>query len=280
MALTANVLVVVLVGVTESLHSPMYIFLCQLSVSEILFTSNIVPNMLWLILVGGGNVSVTRCLSQFYLLGVPTIAQCLLLAVMSFDRHVAICRPLHYATIMTPSLQLQMVTSCWFFGFTMSFLIYIFLSKLEFCSLNVINHVYCDIAPLLRLTCSSTSSVELATNVVAFPVLLSPFTFIVVTYISIIRAILKIPSSTGRHKVFSTCSSHLIIVCMYYGTLSSIYIFPPRDSSINLNKGLSVLYTLVTPLCNPLIYSLRNQDIRGAILKYIQALRPWKTIET
>ncbi|XP_073402852.1 olfactory receptor 5V1-like [Dendrobates tinctorius] len=280
MALTANVLVIVLVGVTESLHCPMYIFLSQLSFSEILFTSNIVPNMLWLILVGGGKVSVARCLSQFYLLGVPTIAQCLLLAAMSFDRHVAICRPLHYATIMTISLQLQMVTSCWFLGFTMSFFVYIVLSKLEFCSCNIINHFYCDIAPLLRLSCSSTSSVELATTMVAFPVLLSPFTFIVVTYVSIIRAILKIPSNTGRHKAFSTCSSHLIIVCMYYGTLSTIYIFPPRDNSINLNKGLSVLYTLVTPLFNPLIYSLRNQDIRGAILKYSQALRPWKTIET
>ncbi|XP_077118648.1 olfactory receptor 6X1-like [Ranitomeya variabilis] len=280
MAMTANVLVIVLVGVTESLHSPMYIFLSQLSLSEILFTTNIVPSMLWLVLVEGGKVSVARCLSQFYLLGVPTTAQCLLLAAMSFDRHVAISRPLHYATIMTLRLQLQMVTSCWFLGFTMSFFVYIFLSKLEFCSLNIINHFYCDIAPLLRLSCSSTSSVEMATTMVAFSVLLSPFTFIVVTYILIIRAILKIPSSTGRHKTFSTCSSHLIIVCMYYGTLSSIYIFPPRDNSINLNKGLSVLYTLVTPLVNPLIYSLRNQDIRGAILKNIQALRPWKTIET
>ncbi|XP_073510602.1 olfactory receptor 11L1-like isoform X1 [Phyllobates terribilis] len=276
MALTANILVIVLVGVTGSLHSAMYIFLSQLSLSEILFTSNIVPNMLWLILVGGGKVSVARCLSQFYLLGVPTIAQCLLLAAMSFDRHVAICRPLHYATIMTLSLQLQMVTSCWFLGFTMSFFVYIFLSKLEFCSRNVINHFYCDIAPLLQLSCSSTSLVELVTAVVSFPVLLTPFTFIVVTYVSIIRAILNISSSTGRPKAFSTCSSHLIIVCMYYGTLSSIYIFPPRDNSINLNKGLSVLYTLVTPLFNPLIYSLRNQDIRGAILKCIQALRPWK----
>ncbi|KAM4038608.1 olfactory receptor 6B9-like [Anomaloglossus baeobatrachus] len=279
MALTANLLVIVLVGVTHSLHSPMYVFLSQLSLSEIMFTSNIVPNMLWLILVGGGEVSVARCLSQFYLLGVPTIAQCLLLAAMSFDRHVAICRPLHYTIIMTLTHQLQMVTSCWFLGFTMSSVVYISLRKLDFCSGNVINHFYCDIAPLLRLSCSSTSSVDVATAVVAFPIVLSPFTFIVISYVSIIRAILKIPSTTGRHKAFSTCSSHLIIVCTYYGTLSSIYIFPPRDNSINLNKGLSVLYTLVTPLFNPLIYCLRNQDIRGAILKYIQDLRPWKLIE-
>ncbi|KAM4038606.1 olfactory receptor 6Q1-like [Anomaloglossus baeobatrachus] len=273
MALTANSLVIALVGVTQSLHLPMYFFLSQLSICEILFTSNIVPNMLWLILVGEGRLLVSRCLSQFYFLSVLTVTQCLLLAAMSFDRHVAICRPLHYTIIMTLTHQLQMVTSCWFLGFTMSFFVYIFLSKLDFCSGNVINHFYCDIAPLLRLSCSSTSSVELATTVVAFPVLLSPFTLIVVTYVSIIRAILNISSSTGRHKAFSTCSSHLIIVCMYYGTLSSIYIFPPRDNSINLNKGLSVLYTLVTPLFNPLIYSLRNQDIRGAILKHVHTLK-------
>ncbi|XP_066445654.1 olfactory receptor 6F1-like [Eleutherodactylus coqui] len=279
MALTANILVIVLVGVTQSLHSPMYFFLSQLSLSEILFTGNIVPNLLWLILVGEGRVSVVRCLAQFYFLSVPTVDQCLLLVAMSFDRHVAICRPLHYPTIMTITHQLQIVTSCWLLGFILALLVYIFLNRLIFCGPNTINHFYCDIAPLLRLSCSSTSTVELVTTVVAFPVLLSPFVLIIVTYISIIRTILRIPSSTGRHKAFSTCSSHLIVVCVYYGTLSSIYIFPSRDNSINLNKGLSVLYTLVTPLFNPLIYSLRNQEIRGAIFKYIQSLTVWKPMK-
>ncbi|KAM4038607.1 olfactory receptor 6Q1-like [Anomaloglossus baeobatrachus] len=278
MALTSNICVVVLVGVTQSLHSPMYLFLSQLSLSEILFTSNIVPNMLWLILMGEGRLPVSRCLSQFYLMSVPSIAQCFLLAAMSLDRHVAICRPLHYATIMTFSHQMQMVTSCWLLGFSFPVPVYFFLSKLEFCSRNVINHFFCDIAPLLRLSCSSTSFVELVTAMVSFPVLLTPCTFIVVTYVSIIRTILKIPSTIGRQKAFSTCSSHLIIVCMYYGTLSAIYIFPPRDNSINLNKGLSVLYTLMTPLFNPLIYSLRNQDIRGAIRKNIKILKQWQKL--
>ncbi|KAG8573839.1 hypothetical protein GDO81_008874, partial [Engystomops pustulosus] len=275
-ALTTNVLVIVLVGVSRSLHSPMYFFLSQLSLCEMLFTSNIVPTMLWLILVGGGMVSVARCIFQFYLLSVPTVSQCFLLAAMSFDRHVAICRPLHYSNIMTFTHQLQMVASCWMLGFSLAFFVYISVSKLYFCGPNIINHFYCDVAPLLRLSCSSTSIAELVTAVVGCPVILSPFMFIVGTYISIIRTILKIPSSTGRHKAFSTCSSHLIIVCMYYGTLSSIYIFPPRDNSVDLNKGLSVLYTLVTPLFNPLIYSLRNQDIIGAILKYIQYFKLWK----
>ncbi|XP_056425635.1 olfactory receptor 11L1-like [Hyla sarda] len=236
MTLTSNVLVIVLVGVTKSLHSPMYFFLCHLSLSEILFTSNIVPNMLWLILVGGGKVSVTQCLSQFYILCIPTIAQCLLLAAMSFDRYVAICRPLHYATIMTFTHQLQLAASCWLLGFTLTFFVYIFLNKLEFCDLNTINHFYCDFVPLLQLSCSRTMVVVLVIAVETVPVLLSPFILIIVTYILIIRTILKIPSNTGRHKAFSTCSSHLIIVCMYYGTLSSIYIFQPGENSINVRK--------------------------------------------
>ncbi|XP_069817008.1 olfactory receptor 5V1-like [Dendropsophus ebraccatus] len=276
MALTANVLVIVLVGVTRSLHSPMYFFLSQLSLSELLFTSDIVPNMLWLILVGGGRVSVARCIAQFHILCIPSAAQCLLLAAMSFDRHIAICRPLHYATMMTVTRQLQVVTSCWLLGVILALFLYTFLRKLQFCDLNTIDHFYCDVAPLLQLSCSSTCTVELAVAMVTYPLLLSPFIFIIVTYICIIRTILKIPSSTGRHKAFSTCSSHLIIVCTYYGTLTFIYLFPPTDNSIELHKGLSVLYTLVTPLFNPLIYSLRNQEIRAAIFNYIQSFKKWK----
>nr|DBA29836.1 TPA: hypothetical protein GDO54_005894 [Pyxicephalus adspersus] len=230
MALTSNFLVILLVVVNRSLHCPVYFFLSQLSLSEILFTSNIVPNMLWLILVGGGKVSVSRCISQFYLLGVPTMAQCLLIAAMSLDRQVAICKPLHYTIIMTIENQVQIVIS------------------LEFCGPNLINHFYCDIAPVVELSCSDTSTVELVTSLVSFPVILSPFLFISATYISILHTILKIPSTNGRQKAFSTCSSHLTIVCLYYGTLTSIYIFPPSSNSVNISKGLSLLYTLLTPL--------------------------------
>ncbi|CAI9540132.1 unnamed protein product [Staurois parvus] len=270
MALTSNILVVALVAFIRSLHSPMYIFISQLSLSEIIFTSNIVPNMLWLILVGGGKISIARCIFQFFLLAFPTVAQCLLLASMSFDRYVAICKPLHYNMIMTFGNQVQIVITCWLVGFTLSFIVYIFLARLEFCGPNIINHFYCDIAPVVELACSDISAVELVTSLVSYPVVLSPFLFISATYISILHTILKIPSITGRQKSFSTCSSHLTIVCVYYGTLTSIYIFPPSSNSVNINKGMSLLYTLVTPLFNPLIYSLRNQDIRRAIKKHIQ----------
>ncbi|KAM9312180.1 olfactory receptor 11A1-like [Gastrophryne carolinensis] len=270
MALSSNILVIVMVVVNQSLHSPMYFFLSQLSLSEILFTSNIVPTMLWLILVGGGRISICRCITQFYFLGAPTIAQCLLLAAMSFDRHVAICKPLHYTVIMTFRHQVQIIISCWLVGFALSLIIYIFLDRLEFCGSNIINHFYCDVAPVIKLSCSDTTAVELVTSLVSFPVILSPFMLITATYASILHTILKIPSGTGRQKAFSTCSSHLTVVCVYYGTLTCIYIFPPSDNSVNINKGLSLLYTLVTPLFNPLIYSLRNQEIRKAINKYVQ----------
>ncbi|XP_056425641.1 olfactory receptor 476-like [Hyla sarda] len=267
MALSGNILVITLVASKKSLHCPMYFFLSQLSLSEILFTTNIVPNMLRLILEGGGKVSVSQCIFQFYLSAVPTIAQCLLLAVMSFDRHVAICRPLHYAIVMTFTRQIHMVSLCWLLGFSLSIVVYVFLRKLTFCYHNIIDHFFCDIAPLVKLSCSDTSSVELVTALLAYPIILSPFLFIVVSYISILQTVLNIPTSIGRQKAFSTCSSHLTSVCLYYGTLSSIYIFPLKEKFINANKGLTLLYALVTPLFNPLIYSLRNQDIKNAIFQ-------------
>ncbi|XP_073510904.1 olfactory receptor 10R2-like [Phyllobates terribilis] len=273
MALSGNILVISLISAKKSLHCPMYFFLSQLSLSEIMFTTVIVPNMLRLVLEGGGKVSVFQCILQFYLSGVPTIVQCLLLAVMSFDRHVAICRPLHYAIIMTFTHQIEMVTICWLLGFSLSIVIYAFLRKLTFCHHTIIDHFFCDVAPLLQLSCSNTSSVELVSTLLAYPIILSPFLFIVVSYISILQAVLKIPSNIGRQKAFSTCSSHLTSVCLYYGTLSSIYIFPLKDKFIYANKSLTLLYALVTPLFNPLIYSLRNQDIRSVICNVIQILQ-------
>ncbi|XP_068129446.1 olfactory receptor 6N1-like [Hyperolius riggenbachi] len=273
MALAGNLLIILLVVVNRNLHSPMYVLLSQLSLSEILFTGNLVPNMLWLILAGGGKVSVARCITQFYFLGVPTIAQCLLLAAMSFDRHVAICRPLHYSVITTPALQARMIISCWLVGFTLTFIIYVFLHRLEFCGPSTINHFFCDIGPLVDLSCSDITTVQLVTSFVSFPIIISPFVFIKATYISILLAILKIPSISGRKKAFSTCSSHLMVVCLYYGTLMSIYIFPSSNASVDMNKCLSALYALVTPLFNPLIYGLRNQEIRVSIRRHIQTCR-------
>ncbi|KAM5171728.1 olfactory receptor 5P69-like [Mantella aurantiaca] len=269
MAVTGNGLVIVLVMVNPTLHSPMYVFLTQLSLSEVLFTSNVQPNMLWLTLVGGGKISITRCFSHYYLIAVCTITQCLLLIAMSFDRYVAICKPLYYKSIMTFELQLQIVTSFWSMAFVLSIVLLVFFYSFEFCGPNTINHFYCEVASVLELSCSDISSAKLVTYMVSTPLITCPFLFIMASYISIFNAILKISSSIGRQKAFSTCSSHLAVVCLYFGSLASIYILSPKMSSSDTKKNLSLIYILATPLFNPLIYSLRNQDIRGAITKYI-----------
>ncbi|CAH2272574.1 olfactory receptor 5V1-like [Pelobates cultripes] len=184
---------------------------------------------------------------------------------MSFDRYVAICKPLRYTTIMTFKLQVHIVNVCWVLGCLLVFLIYIFLTKLDFCDSNIIDYFYCDIAPVADIACSDTTVVELVTSMTSTPLVLSPFAFIIGTYVSIVLTILKIQSTSGRHKAFSTCSSHLTVVCMYYGTLAVNYTFPRSDHSVNINKGLSLMYMVVTPFFNPIVYSLRNRDIRRAI---------------
>ncbi|CAI9540141.1 unnamed protein product [Staurois parvus] len=173
---------------------------------------------------------------------------------------------------MTSRLQLQIVTLCWSMGFTLSFVLYVFLHRLEFCGPDTINHFYCDVPPVLELSCSDISSAKLVTSMLSVPLVFCPFVFIVATYIFIFHTILKMSSSIRRQKAFSTCSSHLTVVCLYFGSLATVYIFSPKSSSSNTNKYLSLIYILVTPFFNPLIYSLRNQDIRGAIVQYIHIL--------
>nr|DBA29840.1 TPA: hypothetical protein GDO54_005898 [Pyxicephalus adspersus] len=214
MTVTGNSLVIALVMVCQNLHSPMYVFLTQLSLSEILFTSNILPGMLWLTLIRGGKISITRCFFHYYLIAVCTITQCLLLIAMSFDRYVAICKPLHYIVIMTVELQIQIVASCWSTGFALSIVLYVFLYRLEFCGGDTIDHFYCEIASVLQLSCSDISSAKLFISILSTPLVVCPFMFIMATYITIFNTILKISSSIRRQKAFSTCSSHLTVVCL------------------------------------------------------------------
>ncbi|OCT59512.1 hypothetical protein XELAEV_18000934mg [Xenopus laevis] len=277
MALKGNLLVIFLVITNKTLHFPMYFFLSQLSFSEIIFTSNIVPTILRLILSGGETMSVLECKLQFFALCVPILTQCLLLAAMSYDRHVAICNPLHYTSVMTFSFQVCVVIICWVCGFAASFLVFVFLYQLQFCHSNTINHFGCDIAPVMELSCSDTFLLELVTSLVSTVSVAFPFLFITGTYVSIILTILRIPSSCGRQKAFSTCSSHLIVVCIYYCTLVASYVYPTGNHSGNL-KFIFILYTSVTPVFNPIIYSLRNQDIKRAIWKSLSICRKKKMI--
>ncbi|KAM4749312.1 olfactory receptor 11L1-like [Rhinophrynus dorsalis] len=267
--LTGNIVIIILVSTQRQLHTPMYFFLSILSFSEVMSTTNIVPNMLYVIMANGGTLSFTACMAQFYCFSALTNAECFLLTVMSYDRYLAICNPLRYTSIMDFKLRLHLVIWSWFSGFVITLIIINVVCKLEFCGPNVINHFFCDLAPILELSCSDTFMVEVQAFLFSVPVILFPFIFITVTYVYISFNIMRIPSSTVRKKAFSTCSSHLSVVCMYYGTLISVYLVPSKGHSPVLNKVLSVLYIIVTPMFNPVIYSLRNQEIRAALRKCV-----------
>ncbi|XP_075433854.1 olfactory receptor 5P55-like [Ascaphus truei] len=269
MTLTGNLLIIVLVSTSHKLHSPMYFFLSHLSLCDILITANIVPNMLLGILEEGATISFNGCITQFYMLAVSVTTECFLLTVMSYDRYLAICHPLRYTTFMEIRLQSHLVFWSWFLGLTIALCIATQICMLQFCGPNVIDHLFCDFAPLLQLSCTDTSLLKLEDVVFTVPITIFSFIFIIVTYVRIFFTILRIPSTSGRQKTFSTCSSHLTVVSLFYGTLITIYQVPSRGHSVNFNKVLSLLYIVVTPLFNPIIYCLRSQDIRAAFRKLV-----------
>ncbi|CAH2272525.1 olfactory receptor, partial [Pelobates cultripes] len=261
LTLTGNLIIILLVAKVQSLKSPMYFFLSQLSLSDILLTTNITPNMLHIIINGGSTISIAGCITQMYFHGVSaTSAECLLLTVMLFDRYLAICKPLRYTSIMNLRLQIYLVISSWFLAFIFSLVLTSVTCQLRFCGPYIINHFFCDFAPILEMSCSDVTTAKLTNFVLAFLVAILPFSFIIYTYIYIFITIFRIPSTRGKQKAFSTCSSHLIVVSMYYGTIITVYIIPNSGSSFNTDKAISLLYTMGTPLLNPIIYSLRNRS--------------------
>uniref|UniRef100_A0A8C5QWE9 Olfactory receptor n=1 Tax=Leptobrachium leishanense TaxID=445787 RepID=A0A8C5QWE9_9ANUR len=274
--LTGNMTITALVSVSSNLRHPMFFFLGHLSATDIILTTNIVPNMLGTILRERVSMSLAACIVQLQFFGISVGTECLLLTVMSYDRYLAICNPLHYNTIMNFKHCVYLVVSCWLLGILTSLVTVILVSRLHFCGPNVIDHFFCDLAPLLQLSCSDTSIVQLENILLATPLTLFPAIIITATYIAIFIAILKIPSTSGRQKTFSTCSSHLAVVTSFYGTLVTLYVIPANGQSLNANKVLSLLYTVVTPLFNPIIYSLRNKEIRVAFNKYVYSRKRLK----
>ncbi|KAE8620627.1 hypothetical protein XENTR_v10010386, partial [Xenopus tropicalis] len=209
-----NLLIIILVITVSALRSPMYALLSQLSLSDVLLSTSITPNFLWLLLNGGGTISATGCITQFYFYGVSGASEFYLLTAMAYDRYLAICSPLHYASIMGFRLCLYMSLCSWGVAFILCLFINLLMFNLQFCGPFVIDHYFCDFAPLLQLSCSDYTSLELTDMILALPFGMLPFCFIIYTYVAIGLAILRISSTEGRHKAFSTCSSHLIVVCM------------------------------------------------------------------
>ncbi|KAM4038665.1 olfactory receptor 11L1-like [Anomaloglossus baeobatrachus] len=262
-----NLLVILVVSSSRSLHSPMYFFLTQLSFSDILLSTTIMPTMLHVVLCEGSSVSFVGCLTQFYLFAASETLECLLLTVMSYDRYQAICNPLHYALVVDLKFCLKVIILFWIIVFLVVFMFSLTMSFLDFCGPNIIDHFFCDLDPILELSCSDTFIVKMEDVILFIPLAISPFTIIMVSYVYIITTILRIPSVTGRQKTFSTCSSHLTVVSLFYLSLFTIYLFPSEGTR---KKILSLFYTVFTPLLNPIIYSLSNKEIKQAIGKLLR----------
>ncbi|XP_073402983.1 olfactory receptor 10A7-like [Dendrobates tinctorius] len=260
-----NLLIITLVSTSKNLHTPMYFFISQLSIGDILLTSVIVPNMLQILLNNGGIIPFIDCITQLYFFGVAEAFDCLILALMSYDRYVAICNPLRYSSIMTNTSCVILTVLCWMIGLSLNLISNISTAKLNFCGSNIIDHLFCDPLPLLELATSDTFHVHLVIFLIGIPCVFFPTVIIVMSYTYIVVTVLRIPSSTGRQKAFSTCSSHLTVVSIFYGTLFSVYVVPAKQQSSSVTKILSLLYTVFTPLFNPIIYSLKNKDIRKAV---------------
>ncbi|KAE8587826.1 hypothetical protein XENTR_v10022128 [Xenopus tropicalis] len=264
-----NATVAALVLSSHSLQQPMFFFLGHLSLCDITLTITIVPVLLQGVLRGPVNLSVAACITQFHILFASAAFECFLLGVMSIDRYVAICNPLQYSAIMRKELSFELVTLCWFLGYSFVFNLTILISRLTFCGPNVIDHFFCDFLAILQLSCSDTSAVTLAQLFLASVIGVFTSVSIIVTYIYILATVFKIPSTTGRQKALSTCSSHLAVVATFLGSLIGLYLLPSSGKTRTANKVQSLLYTVVTPLFNPIIYSLRNWEIRAAFKKVI-----------
>nr|XP_010991782.2 olfactory receptor 11A1-like [Camelus dromedarius] len=263
---SGNILIVLLVLFSRHLHTPMY-FLVNLSFLEIWYTSNIVPKMLLIILAKQKTISVAGCLAQFYFFGSLAATECLLLAVMCYDSYLAICQPLHYPILMTGPFCIRLAASSWLCCFLLTAITMVLLSKLTFCGPNEIDHFFCDFTPLVHLSCMDTSLTETIAYATSSAGTLIPFLLITASYSFILAAILRIPSGTGRRKAFSTWSSRLTTAVVFYRTLIATYLVPSANSSQLLRKGFFLLYTVLTPMFNPIIYSLRNRDIHEALKK-------------
>ncbi|XP_030395544.1 olfactory receptor 11A1-like [Gopherus evgoodei] len=264
-----NILIMVLVVVDQNLHTPMYFFLGNLSCLETCYSSTILPRMLASLLTEDRTISVSGCITQFYFFGVLAASECYLLSMMSYDQYLAICKPLHYTVLMRGRICLQLAAVSWMGGFMAMTIVTCLMSQLHFCGPNEIDHFLCDFTPVIKLSCSDTSLITLVTFILSSIDTLPPFLLTVTSYAFIISTILRIPSTTQRRKAFSTCSSHLIVVTIFYGTLMIVYMLPDTETLRELNKVFSLFYTVLTPMVNPLIYSLRNKEVQCALRKLI-----------
>ncbi|XP_062947123.1 olfactory receptor 11H1-like [Cynocephalus volans] len=267
LTITGNGAIVCALWCDQRLHTPMYMFLGNFSFLEIWYVSSTVRKMLVNFLSEEKTISFAGGFLQFYFFFSLGTSECLLLAVMSFDWYLAICHPLHYPNIMTGHLYIKLVIICWVCGSLWFMIPIVLISKIPFCAPNIIDHIVCDPGPLFSLACTSAPKTQLLCYTLSSLVTFGNFLFILGSYTLVLIAVLRMPSATGRYKAFSTCGSHLAVVLLFYGSLMVMYVSPGLVHSAGMQKMATLFYAMVTPLFNPLIYSLRNKEIKTALRK-------------
>ncbi|XP_025734556.2 olfactory receptor 5AN6-like isoform X1 [Callorhinus ursinus] len=263
-----NLGLITLIRVDSHLHTPMYFFLSNLSLLDICYVSTIAPKMLSDFFQKQKSISFVGCTMQYFFFSSLGLTECCLLAAMAYDRYAAICNPLLYTAIMSPTLCVQMVAGSCVTGFSGSFIQLCALLQLHFCGPNVINHFFCDLPQLLILSCSDTFFFQIMTSVLTVIFGLTSVLVIMISYGYIVATIRKITSAEGRSKAFNTCASHLTAVTLFFGSGIFVYMYPNSGGSLSQNKLASVLYTVIIPMLNPLMYSLRNKEIKDALNRW------------
>ncbi|CAI9153125.1 unnamed protein product [Rangifer tarandus platyrhynchus] len=275
LALTSNGLLLLVITMDAWLHVPMYLLLRQLSLMDLLFTSVVTPKAIMDFLLSENTISFGGCALQVFLVLTLGGAEDLLLAFMAYDRYVAICHPLNYMVLMRPKVCWLMVTTPWVLASLSALGHTLYIMHFSFCMSREISHLLCEIPPLLKLACADTSRYELMVYMMGVTFLIPPFVAILVSYSVILLTVFHMPSNEGRQKALATCSSHLTVVGMFYGAATFMYVLPSSLHSPKQDNIISVFYTIVTPALNPLIYSLRNKEVMGALRRVLQKYMLW-----
>ncbi|XP_036592107.1 olfactory receptor 11H6-like [Trichosurus vulpecula] len=273
LTLIGNMSIICAVNLDQRLHIPMYVLLANFSFLEIWYVTSTVPNMLVNFLSENKIISFAGCFLQFYFFFSMGTTETFFLSAMAYDRSLAICRPLHYPTIMTLQKCLRMVVCCWVCGFSCYLLPVYLISQLSFCDRNTIDHFICDPGPLIGLSCIPAPATEITCAAFNSVLIFSTFLFITISYTLVLKTVLKVPSAEGRHKAFSTCGSHLAVVSLFYGSIMVMYVSPTSGNPAGIQKIVTLFYSVLTPLFNPLIYSLRNKEIKKALKKILRSMK-------